>query len=113
MKTNKSFNKIAIHENRWIMKLSSIENKDKIIGLIKGFFEPKFIQETARLPKFVQRKSKLQEVSFFLCVFTAMRECTRSMEDLYLFVKSKSYGLSKLILTIVTTLLDNFSYKAI
>jgi len=51
------------------MKLSStkstIENKGKIIGLIKEFFDTKFISETARLTKFVQRKSKLEAYFFF------------------------------------------------
>ena len=63
---NESFNNIAIHQNCTIMKLSSKkENKDKIIELIKGFFDSKFIEETSRMTKFVQRKSKLQGIIFF------------------------------------------------
>ncbi len=42
------------------MKLSSNnESKDKIIEIVKGFFDTKFIEESARFTKFVQRKSKL------------------------------------------------------
>jgi hypothetical protein len=54
------------------MKLSSKkENKDKIIEIIKGFFDTKFIEETARLTKFVQRESKLQCIIFFsMCVYS-------------------------------------------
>jgi len=48
------------------MKLSSKKtSKDKIIEVIKGFFDSKFIEETSRITKFVQRKSKLQGVIFF------------------------------------------------
>lgn len=51
------------------MKLSSDEkNKDKIIEIVQRFFDTKFIEETAKLTKFVQRKSKLQGVIFFFCV---------------------------------------------
>jgi hypothetical protein len=52
------------------MKLSSKKsNKDKIIEQIQGFFDPKYIEEISRLTKFVQRKSKLQGVFFFLMCF--------------------------------------------
>ena len=52
------------------MKLSSKKtSKDKIIELIKGFFDSKFIEETSRLTKFVQRKSKLQGIFFFSYVY--------------------------------------------
>jgi hypothetical protein len=65
------------------MKLSSKKtSKDKIIEQIKGFFDTKFIEETSRLTKFVQRKSKLQGIIFFLCVFTSKKEGTISLEDL-------------------------------
>lgn len=65
------------------MKLSSTKrNEDNIIAIIKGFFDPKFIEETATLTKFVQRESKLQGLIFFLCVFTAKQEGTTSLEDL-------------------------------
>jgi hypothetical protein len=51
------------------MKLSStkgtIDAKGKIIGIIKEFFDTNFISETARLTKFVQRKSKLRPYFFF------------------------------------------------
>lgn len=51
------------------MKLSSKkENKDKIMEQIKGFFNSKFVEDTALLTKFVQRKSKLQGLNFFFCV---------------------------------------------
>ena len=46
------------------MKLSNgtgTVSKDKIIEMIKEFFDTKFIDDTARLTKFVQRESKLQE----------------------------------------------------
>ncbi len=55
------------------MKLSStkdtIDTKGKLIGLIKEFFDTKFISETARLTKFVQRKSKLEAYFFSLCFY--------------------------------------------
>jgi hypothetical protein len=48
------------------MKLPSKKrNKDKIIELIQGFFDFKFIEETARLTEFVQRESKLSGTIFF------------------------------------------------
>lgn len=55
------------------MKLPStkgtIGNKDKIIGVIKEFFDTEFIIETSRLKKFVERESKLGGLIFFsLCV---------------------------------------------
>ena len=54
------------------MKLSSTqgtnEPKDRIIEIIKEFFDTKFISKTARLTKFVQRRSKL-EASFFFFVY--------------------------------------------
>jgi hypothetical protein len=54
------------------MKLSSSNgNKDKLIEIIQGFFDPKFIEEISRLTKFVQRESKLQGMIFFsLCVYS-------------------------------------------
>lgn len=57
------------------MKLSrKKENKDKIIELIQGFFDTKFIEETARLTQFVQRSSKLQGLIFFsVCVYSKER----------------------------------------
>ncbi len=55
------------------MKLSNgtgTVSKDKIIEMIKEFFDTKFIEDTARLTKFVQRESKLQGINFFsLCVY--------------------------------------------
>lgn len=53
------------------MKLSSgTESKDKIIKIIKEFFDKNFIEATARSTKFVHRESKLQGVIFFsLCVY--------------------------------------------
>ena len=57
------------------MKLSNAnEAKDKLIEVIKGLFDAKFIEETARLTKFVQRESKLQGIIFFsLCVYSKER----------------------------------------
>jgi hypothetical protein len=52
--------------------LSTLENKDKVIGLIKEFFDTKYISETARLTKFVQRESKLQGI-FFFSVYLQLR----------------------------------------
>lgn len=49
---------------------ATIKSKDKIMGLIKDFFDTKFISETARLTKFVQRKSKLEAYFFSLCVYS-------------------------------------------
>lgn len=69
-KVNESFDNIAIHQNRFIMKLSSKGNKDKIIELIQKFFDEKFIEEASRKTKFVQRESKLQGLIFFsLCFY--------------------------------------------
>ena len=61
------------------MKLSStkgtINTKGKIIGLIKEFFDTKFISETARSTKFVQRKSKLEAYFFFsVCLRPGKKE---------------------------------------
>lgn len=57
------------------MKLSSNkENKVKIIETIKGFFDTKFIEETARATKFVQRESKLQSIAFFFCACLRQRK---------------------------------------
>ena len=57
------------------MKLSNgTKSKDKIIEIIKGFFDTKFIETTARSRKFVQRESKLQGVIFFsVCVYGKAR----------------------------------------
>jgi hypothetical protein len=54
------------------MKLSSTsENKDRLIEIINGFFDAKFIDEASRLTKFVQRESKLKSILFFsLCVYS-------------------------------------------
>ena len=75
MKVNESFNNIAIHQNRSIMKLSSKnENKSRIIEIIQKFFAPEFINKTSRLTKFVQRESKLQGIIFFsMCVYGKAR----------------------------------------
>lgn len=54
---------------------ATIKSKDKIMGLIKDFFDTKFISETARLTKFVQRKSKL-EAYFFFSVCLQQRRTT-------------------------------------
>jgi hypothetical protein len=60
------------------MKLSStistLENKDKIIGLIKEFFDTEFISKVSRLTNFVERESKLGGLIFFsLCIYSKER----------------------------------------
>lgn len=52
------------------MKLSNvIDNKSKLIELIKGYFDTKIIEEISQKTKFVQRKSKLNSMIFFsVCV---------------------------------------------
>jgi len=60
------------------MKLPStkgtIGNKDKIIGVIKEFFDTEFIIKTARMKKFVERESKLGGLIFFsLCIYSKER----------------------------------------
>jgi hypothetical protein len=57
------------------MKLSSKkENNNKIIEIIQGFFDTKYIEATARLTQFVQRESKLQGLNFFsVCVYSKER----------------------------------------
>jgi len=52
------------------MKLSNVdENKDKLIGIIKEFFDKKIIEAIAASTKFVQRESKLQGINFFsVCI---------------------------------------------
>jgi len=52
------------------MKLSKEQyNKDKIIERIQGFFNKKFIENMAKLTKFVQRTRKINGINFFsLCV---------------------------------------------
>jgi hypothetical protein len=51
------------------MKLPStkgtIRNKDKIIVVIKEFFDTEFILKTAKLTHFVERESKLGGLIFF------------------------------------------------
>ena len=51
------------------MKLSKkIIDKNKVISIIKKFFETEIIEETARDTNFVQREGKLNAVNFFFSV---------------------------------------------
>ena len=59
------------------MKPSSKKrNKDKVIDIIQGFFDTKFIEKIASATKFVQRESKVQGANFFfyVCLQPSKRE---------------------------------------
>ena len=66
-----------------LVSFETKESKDKTIDLIATFFDTEFILKMARSKNFVKRKSKLGGLLFFaLCVYTAKKEGTTSLEDL-------------------------------